>query len=92
MKFSDSEIRDKLSGIPGWNYDGTDLVRVVHCPSFREAIAFVQRVAEAAEQSDHHPDIDIRYDAVRLAVHTHSEDGVTVKDFALAEAIQALLP
>jgi 4a-hydroxytetrahydrobiopterin dehydratase len=87
MIFSEDIIRQRLAEIEGWQYDGKDLVRLFVLPSFMGAIGFVNRVAEAAEAANHHPNIDVRYDTVRLAVHTHSENGVTEKDFALAKEI-----
>jgi 4a-hydroxytetrahydrobiopterin dehydratase len=51
------------------------------------AISFVSRIAQAAERAQHHPDIDIRYDSVRLHLMTHSDHGITDKDFALAAEI-----
>jgi 4a-hydroxytetrahydrobiopterin dehydratase len=54
---------------------------------FREALAFVNRVGDLAEGAGHHPDIDIRYSAVTLALSTHSAGGLTAKDFELARAI-----
>jgi 4a-hydroxytetrahydrobiopterin dehydratase len=88
MAFSDGEIRQRLAAeLDGWEYDGTDLVRLFVWPSFMDAVRFVNRVADAAEAASHHPNIDLRYDSVRLAVHTHSENGVTEKDFSLAKEI-----
>ncbi len=87
VTFSDQEIRARLPELDGWSYDGRDLVRLFVWPSFMDAIRFVDRVAGTAEAANHHPNIDIRYDTVRLAVHTHSENGVTDKDFGLAKEI-----
>lgn len=85
------QINERLAKAQSWEYDGQNLVRTFKHPSFPAAIAFVNRVAQAAERLDHHPDIDIRYDKVRLAVHTHSEGGVTERDFELANAVNGLL-
>ncbi len=60
-------------------------------PDFAAALAFVNRVGTAAEQAGHHPDIDIRYNRVRLALVSHDAGGLTEKDFALAATIDALL-
>lgn len=87
MALSDDEVRRRVLELEGWEYDGTDLVRLLVRSSFRDAIDFVNRVADLADAADHHPNIDIRYDAVRLTLHTHSEKGVTEKDFALAKEI-----
>lgn len=67
------------------------LRRVVELPSFAEAIAFVNRVAELAERENHHPDIDVRYRTVTVAWTTHSAGGVTDRDHRLAAATDDLL-
>jgi len=90
MPFSEDEIRRRLPELDGWEYDGKQLTRLFVLPSFPEAIGFVQRLAEAAERAQHHPDIDIRYDTVRLHLMTHSDHGITEKDFALAKDINRL--
>ncbi len=87
MAYSEEEIRRRLPELDGWDYDGKQLTRLFVLPSFMEAIAFVGRIAEAAERAGHHPDIDIRYDTVRLHLMTHSEKGITDKDFDLAKEI-----
>ena len=87
MAFSEEEVRRRLPELDGWEFDGKQLMRLFVLPSFVDAIAFVGRIAEAAELAAHHPDIDIRYDTVRLHLMTHSERGITDKDFALAKEI-----
>ncbi|HEX9565518.1 MAG TPA: 4a-hydroxytetrahydrobiopterin dehydratase [Gemmatimonadaceae bacterium] len=84
---SDIEIQRALSVRPGWTRRGNTLTRTFECPTFPAAIAFVNRIAEAAEGMDHHPDIDVRYTRVSCHLSTHSAGGITKKDFALAEAI-----
>jgi 4a-hydroxytetrahydrobiopterin dehydratase len=74
----------------GWNQDGDALVRDVECTNFVSAVAFVNKVAELAEEANHHPDILIHgWNKVRLTLSTHSEGGVTDKDHALAERIDS---
>ncbi len=68
----------------GWREEGDALVREFEFPSFPEAVAFVDRLAEVAEAENHHPDIDIRYRRVTVRWSTHSEGGVTERDRALA--------
>lgn len=72
-----------------WNYkEESKALRRTYCfPTFPTAIAFVRFVAELAEAADHHPDIDIRYSKVTLSLSTHSEGGVTEKDFDLLAQI-----
>ena len=83
------EIANALGSLPGWEYDGEVITRAFELPSFRDAITFVGRIADAAEAADHHPDIDIRYSKVRTALATHSAGGITAKDVKLAATIQS---
>jgi 4a-hydroxytetrahydrobiopterin dehydratase len=85
----DDEVRSFLATLPGWSLTGGQVVKEYRFPSFMEAVAFVNRVADKAEQADHHPDLDIRYDRVRVALRTHSADGVTDKDLALARSVES---
>ena len=87
MAFSEEEVRRRLPELDGWEFDGQQLTRLFVLPTFMDAIGFVGRIAEAAERAQHHPDIDVRYDTVRLHLMTHSERGITDKDFALATEI-----
>jgi 4a-hydroxytetrahydrobiopterin dehydratase len=73
-----------------WREDGDALVREFEFPSFPDAIAFVDRLAEVAESENHHPDIDIRYKRVGVRWSTHSAGGVTERDRALAERTSEL--
>jgi 4a-hydroxytetrahydrobiopterin dehydratase len=87
---SDSEIDDRLAG-SGWQRDGAAIVRDVEVADFAAAMAFANRVAEAAEGADHHPDILVHgYKHVRLTLSTHSAGGVTAADLALAATIDTL--
>ncbi|MDX1674126.1 MAG: 4a-hydroxytetrahydrobiopterin dehydratase [Longimicrobiales bacterium] len=83
----DQEIRARLDDLHGWTREGDVIRKTYTLDSFPEAIDFVNRIAERAEAADHHPDIDIRYDRVGIALSTHSEGGLTAKDFKLAGAI-----
>ena len=74
-----------------WDVRDGKLTRTFELESFPAAIAFVGKVAEVAEAQDHHPDIDIRWRTVTLAVNTHDQGGaITAKDHTLAAAIDAL--
>jgi 4a-hydroxytetrahydrobiopterin dehydratase len=90
-KLTEEEIRAALPGLPGWARNGETIVRTYTFQTFREAMEFVNRVADEAEAADHHPDIDIRYNKVTLALSTHSAGGLTRKDMHLAERIDAAL-
>jgi len=72
--------------------DGAEAIsREVEAPTFLDGIALVQRVAQAAEEADHHPDIDIRYTKVTFTLSTHSAGGLTSKDLDLARRIDELV-
>ena len=86
---SDDEIAAALAGLPAWRRDGDKIVRDVRFPTFRDAIAFVDRVADLAETADHHPDIDIRWRRVILGLTTKASHGLTARDVGLATQIDA---
>ncbi|HET6816585.1 MAG TPA: 4a-hydroxytetrahydrobiopterin dehydratase [Mycobacteriales bacterium] len=88
---SEGRIGEWQQAHPGWERDGGTLTRSVECSSFPAAIELVRRVADVAEERDHHPDIDIRWRTLRFALSTHSEGGITEKDTALAETIDQLV-
>ncbi|WP_219414811.1 4a-hydroxytetrahydrobiopterin dehydratase [Pseudonocardia nigra] len=83
----DAAIDTALDDLPGWERDGDTLVRTAKLSSFPAAIAVVDRVAEIAEDRDHHPDIDIRWRTLTFRCSTHSAGGITEKDVALARSI-----
>lgn len=84
-RLTDDELSTALALLPGWGLDDGSLVKEYVFPDgFMAAVAFVQRVADAAEAADHHPDIDIRWNRIALRLVTHSEGGITGKDTALA--------
>ena len=84
------EIQQELKGMLGWSHAGKALHKRFTFKSFMAAIGFVNRIAEAAEKAGHHPDITVNYNLVTLALSTHSEGGVTEKDFQLAKEIEGL--
>jgi 4a-hydroxytetrahydrobiopterin dehydratase len=88
-RLSDEEIERALAKLR-WEREGDAIIRTVKLKGFREALAFVNEVGQLAEQLDHHPDIDIRWNLVRLHLWTHSADGITPMDIELATAIDAL--
>ena len=89
---SKAEIATHLKTRPDWSIEGGELVRTYKFETFPDAIAFVNKVAVIAEQSNHHPDIDSRYNRVRLALATHDEGGITSKDFAVAAGADKAAP
>ena len=88
-KLTDAELEDFLSSQDGWISHGDAIQKDFAFPGFRAAIAFVDRVAERAEASRHHPDIEIHYNHVKIALSTHDAGGVTEKDVAAAGEIDA---
>jgi len=86
---SDDDIRQALEDLPGWRYERGEIFRQYKFPTFLEAIAFIDRVADAAEDVNHHPDLENHYNRVRVALHTWDESAVTEKDLALAHRIEA---
>ncbi len=86
---SDAEVQQGLARLPGWERAGDEIVRVYELSSFRAVIDLVRRIADLAEAANHHPDLDIRYRRLRVALSTHSEGGITGKDLALAAQIDA---
>jgi len=88
-KLSDDEVRTELEGLPGWDRVGDEIVREYELETFRAVIDAVVRVGDRAEAADHHPDLDIRYRRLRVALTTHDQGGLSAKDFALAHEIDA---
>jgi 4a-hydroxytetrahydrobiopterin dehydratase len=91
-KLSEDAVRERLAGAPQWRLaDEKSIARDLQFDDFAAAIAFVNRVAEVAEQANHHPDILVHgWNKVRLTLSTHSQGGLTTADFDLAERIDAL--
>ena len=87
---SEDEIESKLVGL-SWEREGDEIVRDWKFENFAEAIAFVNRVAEAAEEANHHPDIFVHgWNKVRLALTNHSAGGLTDPDFGMAKVFDGL--
>jgi len=89
-RLNDDEIEEKLADLEGWELQRNEITRLFQFPGFPEAIGFVDAVAEIAEKAKHHPDIDIRWNKVRLRLSTHSQGGLTSLDFELAGKINSL--
>ena len=86
-KMSDTQIQESLQSLTGWELKNGEIMKLYKFPDFKEAMGFVNRVANLAEEADHHPDIEIRYNKVTLTLSTHSAGGLTEKDFQLARKI-----
>lgn len=89
-RLSDDQVRDALDELPGWARDGDMLVKTYELASFPAAVDFLVRIAERAEAANHHPDLDLRYRRLRVALTTHDEGGLSDLDLRLATEIEAL--
>jgi 4a-hydroxytetrahydrobiopterin dehydratase len=85
---SENEITEKLSGLEGWGQEGNQIDKQYKFKNFVGSMGFVTKVAILAERADHHPDILIEYSKVKISLSTHSEGGLTEKDFNLANEIE----
>ena len=87
-KLTAEEITKGLKELQGWQLADSVIKKQYTLPSFMDGIRFVDRVAHLAEMADHHPDIQINYKRVTMMLSTHSEGGITQKDFDLAKEIE----
>lgn len=85
------EVKLRLKNLPGWRLEGEEIVRDYEFTDFAAAIAFVNHLAEKAEKANHHPDIDIRYNKVKLALISHDQGGLTERDMKMAATLSSLL-
>jgi 4a-hydroxytetrahydrobiopterin dehydratase len=90
QRLSDLEIQRALGSLPGWARRGDVLTKSYTFPTFALGIEFVGRVARAADEMNHHPDIDIRYTKVVCTLSTHDAGGITQNDLTLAGTIEGL--
>ena len=90
MKLTREEAKDRLQELNGWTLDGDAIRKQYTFADFPAAVQFVNRLVPEAEAADHHPDILINYRRVTLTYSTHSEGGLTAKDFAGAAAADRL--
>ncbi|MFB9365725.1 4a-hydroxytetrahydrobiopterin dehydratase [Kitasatospora sp. NPDC001664] len=88
---TEAQITEGLAALPEWTREGGSIVRTAETASFPTAIAVVDTVALAAEQLDHHPDIDIRWRTLRFVLSTHSAGGLTALDLTMAARIDQAL-
>ncbi|MGD2071539.1 MAG: 4a-hydroxytetrahydrobiopterin dehydratase [Gemmatimonadota bacterium] len=86
-KLNQESIEGWLEGRDGWKVKDDALVKRFEFPSWRDSIVFVNRLATIADDHEHHPDIDIRYDKVKVTLTTHDVGGLTEKDLTVAEQI-----
>ncbi|MDH5588777.1 MAG: 4a-hydroxytetrahydrobiopterin dehydratase [Gemmatimonadota bacterium] len=86
-KLNEESILGWMRRHVGWKHEGDVLVKDFSLGSFRDSIVFVNRLASLSDDANHHPDIDVRFDRVRVSLTTHDAGGITEKDVALAEQI-----
>ena len=89
-KLSETELQQAMQNLPGWSVRDNAIERNYKFADFVAAMVFVNRVAELAEQAQHHPDIDVRYNQVKIALSTHDAGGITQKDADMAAKIAAI--
>jgi 4a-hydroxytetrahydrobiopterin dehydratase len=87
---TDSEVQQALGSLRGWQRQGKAIQRVFEFPDFKAAMQFVNKIADAADQANHHPDIDIRYNKVTMALISHDAGGVTQRDVKMAKRINEI--
>jgi 4a-hydroxytetrahydrobiopterin dehydratase len=87
---SDSEVREKLAGLAGWERSGDAIRKSFERGDFVGSVKFVSSLVEPAEAMNHHPDVAVSWDTVTVTISTHSEGGLTAADFELAGKIDAL--
>ena len=89
-KLGATQIKAALVAVPDWKRTGSTIARTFQFKTFSAAIKFVNAVARSAEKSNHHPDIDIRWNKVKLALTTHDAGGLTENDFKMARIFDGL--
>ncbi len=87
---SPQEVEARVRNLSGWQIESGELIKTFSFKDFLSAIDFVNQIAKIAEDAGHHPDIDIRYNKVRIALITHDAGGLTGKDFEMAGGIENL--
>ena len=92
MRLKRGQVEAELAKVKGWRLRGKSISRLFVFEDFMQGIRFINRIAPFAERMNHHPDIDIRYNKVKLTLTTHDEGGLTRKDFKLAERIDRIKP
>jgi 4a-hydroxytetrahydrobiopterin dehydratase len=87
---TEAEITEALASLPGWSSGENSIVALFSFRDFNDALVFVNSVAQAAEQMNHHPDIDIRYNKVKMLLTSHDSGGVTRRDTRMAKQISEI--
>lgn len=87
MRLKPDQVKVQLAKVKGWKLRGNKISRLYVFEDFMQGLQFINQIARLAEAMNHHPDIDVRYNKVKLTLTTHDEGGLTMKDFRLAEKI-----
>ncbi len=90
MKLAASTVKARLAERPGWSRKGDAIVKLFTFASFPDAVAFVTRLGFDAQAADHHPDLKVSYRKVTVTWSTHSEGGITKKDFTGADQADSI--
>lgn len=90
MVLTEQQITEKLGAIRGWGLFSGQLQKTFTFPGFEKALIYINQLAVIAENQDHYPDMRIYYNKVTISLSTHSEDGITEKDFKLAKECDQL--
>jgi 4a-hydroxytetrahydrobiopterin dehydratase len=88
--FSETEIRDRLTGLPGWSFEDGAIRRTYKTDGWRGSMLVTNAIAFICETADHHADLTVTWPAVKVALSTHSAGGITAKDFEVAGLIEKL--
>ncbi len=89
-RLDNDEIEAKLNELDGWTHEGDAIAKEFDNGDFKGSVDFVNELTPEAEQMNHHPDLEISWDTVKVTITTHSEGGLTAGDFELAARIDAL--
>ncbi len=89
-KLEDAEVSASLAAYEGWQLENGQITKTYEFPSYLAGVTFVSAIAHLAEAMDHHPDLDLRYRKLRVALNTHDVGGISPLDFELARRIDAI--
>lgn len=89
-KLTENEIKSALAEMTGWTLEGGQITKTFEFPTYLAGATFVGAIAHLAEAMDHHPDLDLRYQKLRVALNTHDVGGISPLDFELARRIEAI--
>jgi 4a-hydroxytetrahydrobiopterin dehydratase len=89
-RLDDDQIASRLGELEGWERDGDEIAKTFKLADFVGSVEFVNKLVEPAEEMNHHPDLNVSWNEVRVSITTHAEGGLTANDFELAKRIDAL--